>query len=389
MAEVTLDAVKPLEPELVAFRHDLHRHPELGFEENRTAAKVAKELEKAGLEVHTGIGGTGVVGVLRRGNGTDSIILRADMDALPITERCTHDHGSEHTGAMHACGHDGHTAMLLGGAKFLAKTDCFCGTAYFLFQPNEEHGLGARAMLDDGVLDRFPAAEVYGIHNLPGAPLGEFSTRVGDICASETLFEISIKGQGGHASMPQVGVDAILVGSELVMALQTVVARKLAPGTGAVISVTEFIADGARNVLPGNAVLKGDTRARNPEDRARVERFMRQICNGIAATHNVEIDLRIWTEFVETINSPGPCAVAMKAAEDLGFTTIPDRQNMSFSEDFGAFAAVLPGCFILMGNGTEGSNGQPLHAYDYDFNDDALVYGAAFWSRLVAERLPK
>ncbi len=389
MTTITVDDLKYLEAELITFRHDLHRYPELGFEENRTAAKVAEQLDKAGLEVYTGIGGTGIVGVLRRGKGTDSILLRADMDALPIKEQCGHDHGSTHEGVMHACGHDGHTTMLLGGAKFLAETDCFSGTAYFLFQPNEEHGLGARAMLDDGVLDRFPADEVYGIHNLPGAPLGEFSTRVGDITSSETLFEIIIKGQGGHASMPQVGVDSILVGSVLVTALQTIVARKLAPHTGAVVSVTEFITDGARNVLPGKAVLKGDTRARNPEDRARVEHFMRQICNGVAATHDVEIDLNIRTEFVETINSPGPCETAMKAAAGLGLKTIPDRPNMSFSEDFGVFAAARPGCFILMGNGAKGPSGQPLHANNYDFNDDALVIGAAFWSRLVTERLPK
>ena len=189
--------------------------------------------------------------------------------------------------------------------------------------------------------------------------------------------------------MPQVGVDAILVGSELVMALQTIVARKLAPDTGAVISVTEFITDGARNVLPGNAVLKGDTRARNPRDRARVETLMRQICDGIAATHQVEISFKIWTEFVETINAQAPCETAVRAAGALGLDTVPDRPPMSFSEDFAHFAAARPGCFLLLGNGENGPHGQPLHSSDYDFNDEVLTTGSAFWVQLVAERLGK
>jgi hippurate hydrolase len=386
---ISVDDLQDLEADLIAFRRDLHRHPELGFKETRTAQKVSQALSDAGLEVHTGIGGTGVVGVLKRGNGTDSILLRADMDALPIAEKSGHDYRSTRDGVMHACGHDGHTTMLLGAAQHLARIDSFSGTVYFVFQPNEEHGLGARAMLDDGLLDRFPADEVYGIHNLPGAPAGQISTRAGNICASETLFEIHIKGQGGHASMPQVGVDAILVGSELVMALQTIVARKLAPDTGAVISVTEFDTDGARNVLPGNAVLKGDTRARNPADRARVETLMRQICDGIAATHQVEITFKIWTEFVETINSATQADTVVAASRALGLETIADRPPMSFSEDFAHFAAARPGCFLLLGNGEDGPHGQPLHASDYDFNDAVLTTGSAFWAQLVSDRLSK
>ncbi len=387
--QTSVDDIVDLEPELIAFRRDLHRHPELGFNEHRTAEKVATALHEAGIEVHRGVGGTGLVGVLKRGNGTDSILLRADMDALPISEKSTHDYASVNPGVMHACGHDGHTTMLLGAALQLARSDCFSGTVYFIFQPNEEHGLGARAMLDDSLLERFPADEVYGIHNLPGAPAGQLSTRVGNICASETLFEIHISGQGGHASMPQVGVDAILVGSELVMALQTIVARKLAPDTGAVISVTEFTTDGTRNVLPGNATLKGDTRARNPQDRARIETLMQQICDGIAATHQVEITLDSRTEFIETINSPAPHNHVINAARSLGLDTLPDRPPMSFSEDFAHFAAARPGCFLLLGNGEDGPFGQPLHSSDYDFNDDVLITGSAFWVQLVAERLGK
>ena len=389
MKNIVIDDLKNMKSELVAFRHDLHKNPELGFKENQTSKKIATELEKFGLEVFTGIGGTGVVGVLRQGNGIGSIMMRADMDALPIKETSHHDYSSKNTGVMHACGHDGHTTMLLGSAMYLAKTDCFSGTAYFVFQPNEEHGLGARAMLDEGLLEKFPTDEIYGIHNLPGAPLGEFFTRIGDICSSETLFEINIKGKGGHSSMPHLGVDVILVGSELVISLQSIIARKMPPGSGAVISVTEFNTDGLRNVLPGNAVLKGDTRSRNPQDRKAIEKFIRQVCDGIATKHNVEIKVEIRNEFIETINSASPCETAMKAAESLNLKTIPNCLPMPFSEDFAHFAANRPSCFLLMGNGIKGSHGKPLHSSDYDFNDDALIIGAAFWSQLVSERLNK
>lgn len=214
-----------LQTRLIEQRHDFHRHPELGFQEERTKAIVAARLRDLGLEVHEGVG---VVGVLRAGSGNRAIGLRADMDALPITEASTHDYVSTNPGVMHACGHDGHTTMLLGAAEKLAQEKGFDGTVVFLFQPNEEHGLGARAMIDEGVLERFPVEEVFGIHNLPGAPVGQVSTRIGQICASESLFEITIQGQGGHASMPHVGVDAITVGAEMVLALQTIVSRKLA-----------------------------------------------------------------------------------------------------------------------------------------------------------------
>jgi len=264
---------------LTALRHDLHSHPELGFSEDRTKALVANRLRDLGLEVHEGVG---VVGVLRAGQGNRAIGLRADMDALPITEATAHSYPSETSGTMHACGHDGHMAMLLGAAEHLSQRRDFDGTVVFLFQPNEEHGLGARAMIDEGVLERFPIDEVYAIHNLPGAPVGQVSTRVGLICSSESLFEITIIGRGGHASMPQVGVDAITVGAEMVQAIQTIVSRKLAPGAGAVVSVTEFLTDGQRNVLPGQATLKGDARTRGPEDRTAVEMFLRQIAAGIA-----------------------------------------------------------------------------------------------------------
>jgi len=370
---------------LTALRRDFHRHPELGFQEDRTKAKVAEHLRGLGLEVHEG---AGIVGLLRAGTGNRAIGLRADMDALPISEISSHDYASETPGVMHACGHDGHMTMLLGAAERLAQEQGFDGTVVFIFQPNEEHGLGAQAMIAEGVLEQFPIEEVYAIHNLPGAPAGQVSTRPGQICSSESLFEISIQGQGGHASMPQAGVDAITVGAEMVLALQTIVSRKLAPGAGAVVSVTEFLTDGQRNVLPGHAVLKGDVRARVPEDREAVERFMRQIAAGVAATHAVEVEVSFNTEFVETINAEGPAEAACRAGEAAGCEVIRNRPPMSFSEDFAHFAAAVPACFLLMGNGEEGPNGQPLHSADYDFNDALLPIGAEYWVQLVRDRLP-
>jgi len=370
---------------LIALRRDLHRHPELGFQETRTKAKVAEYLRDLSLEVHEGVG---VVGILKSGKGNRAIGLRADMDALPIQEQSRHDYASSSPGAMHACGHDGHTTMLLGAAELLARAPEFDGTVVFIFQPNEEHGLGALAMIDEGLLTQHPIDEVYGIHNLPGAPTGQVSTRVGQICASESLFEIRITGKGGHASMPHVGVDAITVGAEMVMALQTIISRKMPPSSGAVVSVTEFITDGQRNVLPGQAILKGDVRARHPEDRQAVNKFMQQIVDGIAATHAVEVELQFNTEFIEAINAEAPTEAVVATGKALGLATIGDRPPMSFSEDFAHFSAAVPGCFFLLGNGEDGPNAQPLHAADYDFNDDLLPIGAEFWARLVKDRLP-
>ena len=370
---------------LTALRRDFHLHPELGFEEHRTRARVAEILRGLGLEVHEGVG---VVGILRNGSGNRAIALRADMDALPVQETSTHGYVSTNPGVMHACGHDGHTTMLLGAAELLSQTTDFDGTVVFIFQPNEEHGLGAKAMIDEGVLERFPVDEIYAIHNLPGAPLGQVSTRPGQICNSESLFEIRIKGQGGHASMPQVGVDAITVGAELVLALQTIVSRKLSPGAGAVVSVTEFLTDGCRNVLPGHATLKGDVRARQPQGREMVERFMRQITDGVAATHGIEASMDFNADFIETINSEEPTEAVIRSAEKAGLDVIGDRQPMSFSEDFAQFSQAVPGCFLLLGNGEEGPHGQPLHASDYDFNDALLPIGAGFWQSLVRDRLP-
>lgn len=371
---------------LRALRHEFHRHPELGFHEHWTRARIAQHLRELGIETHEG---AGVVGVLKFGNGTRAIGLRADFDALPITEVNTFDYRSENEGVMHACGHDGHTTMLLGAAELLAEAPDFDGTVVFLFQPNEEHGLGAQAMIDEGVLRRFPIDEVYGAHNLPGEPVGRVSTRAGVICYSESLFEIEINGRGGHASMPHVGRETLSIGAELVLALQTIVARKLPPASGSVLSVTEFITDGQRNVLPGRTVLKGDARASEPQFREQIETCIRQISAGIAAAHNVDISVEFRTEFIEAINDSDAALHVIKAARALGLEAVGDRAAMTFSEDFANFAAQVPGAFLLIGNGTEGSNGRPLHSADYDFNDELLPIGAELWAELVRQRLPR
>ena len=371
---------------LTKLRREFHMAPELGFEEHRTKARVAQILRDLGLEVHEGVG---VIGILRAGQGNRAIGLRADMDALPIHEVSLHGYSSKTPGMMHACGHDGHMTILLGAAQILAADSGFDGTVVFIFQPNEEHGLGARAMIDEGVLDKFPIDEAYAIHNLPGAPLGQVSTRHGLICSSESLFEIHVQGQGGHASMPQAGRDTITIGAEIVQALQTIVSRKLSPGAGAVVSVTEFLTDGQRNVLPGNATLKGDVRARDPQDREMIEALMRQITHGIATAHGITAEMTFNTEFIETINAPEPTEAVVDVARSMGLDTLPDRPPMSFSEDFAHFAAAVPACFLLMGNGEDGPSANPLHSNNYDFNDALLPIGAAFWAALVRKRLPK
>jgi hippurate hydrolase len=374
---------------MTAWRRDLHQYPELGFAEHRTSARVAELLTQFGLEVHTGIGRTGVVGVLQRGNGARSIGLRADMDALPIRELNGFGYRSQQDGVMHACGHDGHTAMLLGAAKHLARNGDFNGRAVFIFQPNEEHGLGAPAMIGDQLFQRFDIDEVYGMHNIPGMALGTFATRPGPITASESLFEIAVNARGGHAALPHMGVDAIVVGSGIVSALQTIVSRKLNPSLNGVVSVTEFITDGKRNVLPGHAVLRGDARALTPEINRAIEARMRQIVEGICLAHDVSAEVSYETIFPATINAPAQARAASNAAAALVGVDHVDAECAPklFSEDFAHLAAARPGCFILMGNGTRGANARPLHSADYDFCDDALTIGASFWAGLVEQQL--
>ncbi len=284
--------LKALDDEMTVWRRDLHAHPEFGFEETRTAAFVADKLRSFGLEVAEGIGGTGVVGTLKRGTGNRAVALRADMDALRITERGQADYRSRTPGTMHACGHDGHTAMLLGAAKLLAKEGGFDGTVRFLFQPAEEWGKGALAMLDDGLMQRFPFDEIYGLHNMPGLPVGHFETRAGPIMSAEDNFEIVLTGLGGHAARPQSGNEVLVAACALVTNLQTIVSRRLSPADIAVVSVTELITDGTRNALPGLARILGDARSFRPEVSAEIERQMRVIAEGTAMAHNVAAETR-------------------------------------------------------------------------------------------------
>ncbi|MEM9473424.1 MAG: amidohydrolase [Pseudomonadota bacterium] len=374
---------------MIGWRHDFHQHPELGFNEHRTAKKVSQLLASFGIEVHSGVGQTGVVGVLQKGNATRSIGLRADMDALPIHETGDAAYRSLSDGVMHACGHDGHTAMLLGAAKHLADNGNFNGRVVFIFQPNEEHGLGAPAMLDDGLFDRFDVDEVHGMHNIPGMPTGTFASRAHAMTASESLFEIKVSAMGGHAAMPHMGVDAITVGAEIVGALQTIVSRKLNPGLNGVVSVTEFETDGRRNVLPGSGTLRGDARALSPDINQAIEMHMRRIVDGICAAHGVTASVSYDTIFPATINAPTATRSAVRAAQALAGVDAVDGDcpPKLFSEDFAHLANARPGCFMLMGNGAYGAHAKALHSSDYDFNDAALVPGSSYWVTLVEQQL--
>jgi len=377
----------------VRWRHDFHRFPETGFDEQRTAGRVAQILEMLGLEVHRGIGGTGVVANLKVGAGAGVIGLRADMDALAMHETVQdRPYISANPGRMHACGHDGHMAMLLGAAQLLATRRNFDGTVRFVFQPAEEHGKGAAAMLADGLLERFPMDEIYGAHNIPGMPAGHFATRVGGIMASEDNFVIRITGRGGHAARPHMAVDPLVIGAEIVLALQTIVARSVDPGHPAVVSCTEFITDGIRNAIPTEVVIKGDTRSYAPEVHTLLEKRMRALCEGICQAHGASCVVDYTHEFAPTVNWPQCVPVAVEAARAVAGAGRVDSNvpPMMISEDFGRFLQDIPGAFVFIGNGDGDSPGAlPLHNARYDFNDSILPIGARYFAELARIRLPR
>ncbi|SEB05650.1 M20 aminoacylase family protein [Variovorax sp. YR216] len=381
------------EAEWVRWRHDFHRFPETGFDEQRTAGRVAQILELLGLEVHRGIGGTGVVANLKVGTGSGVIGLRADMDALAMHETAERrDYVSTHPGRMHACGHDGHMAMLLGAAQLLAAGRDFDGTVRLVFQPAEEHGKGAAAMLADGLLERFPMDEIYGAHNIPGMPAGHFATRVGGIMASEDNFVIRITGRGGHAARPHMAVDPLVIGAEIVLALQTIVARSVDPRHSAVVSCTEFITDGIRNAIPTEVVIRGDTRSYAPEVQALLEKRMRELCEGICQAHGARCVVEYTHEFAPTVNWPQCVPVAVQAARAIAGAAHVDGDvpPMMISEDFGRFLQSIPGAFVFIGNGDGDSPGAvPLHNARYDFNDSILPIGARYFAELARIRLPR
>jgi len=390
MTKIKLDQTV-LQTNMTNWRRDIHRHPELGFGVIRTSDKVAALLEEFGVEIHRGIGQTGIVGVLRRGNSTRAIGLRADMDALPIQEANNFDHKSTHDGVFHGCGHDGHTSMLLGAAKVLSESDTFDGTVYFIFQPSEEDGLGALAMIDDGLFERFPMDAVYGMHNMPGIPVGHFAVRKGTIMTSEDVFEITIHGRGGHASMPERTVDPIIVGAEIIQALQTIVSRSLSSREWGVVSITEVFTDGARNIIPSTFTIKGDCRALSTDVQTTIERRMREIVAGLCAAHGAKADVLYQHDFVPTVNSPDETDAAIQAAQavagDVGVD--PDCPTCGASEDFARMLQQKPGCYILIGNGDTGPCSASLHNPHYDLNDEILSIGCQYWTTLVEQQLYK
>ncbi|HWT17573.1 MAG TPA: M20 aminoacylase family protein [Variovorax sp.] len=379
--------------QLLRWRHHLHRFPETGFNEHKTSDYVARTLELLGLQVHRGIGGTGLVASLTVGDGQGVIGLRADMDALAMAETAEgRAHISQHAGCMHGCGHDGHMAMVLGAAQLLTTSRDFNGTVRFIFQPAEEHGRGARAMIDDGLFERFPVDEIYGAHNIPGMPVGHIATRVGGIMASEDNFVIRIQGRGGHAARPHMAADPLVIAAEIILALQTIVARSVDPAHPAVMSCTEIHGDGIRNAIPTHVEIKGDTRSYSPEVQALLERRMREICHGIAAAHTATCEVEYTHEFVPTVNWPQAVPVAVGAARAVvGDDNVDDNvPPMMISEDFGAFLQMVPGAFVFIGNGVAGTpGGVPLHNSQYDFNDAVLPIGARYFAEVVRQRLPQ
>jgi hippurate hydrolase len=363
------------------WRHDLHRIPETDFAEVATAAYVAGVLGELGLAVHTGIGGTGVIGVLETGRPGPRVGLRAELDALAMTETADVPFASQHPGFMHACGHDGHMAMLLGAAALLRNDSQLTGTVYFVFQPDEEHGHGAKAMLDDGMLTRFPMDAIYGMHNMPGLPAGQFATRAGGIMASEDNFVITIHGRGGHASSPHRVIDPLVIGAEIVLALQTIVARSVDPQTPAVVSCTEFITDGIRNAIPSTVVIKGDTRSYSAAVQQLLEQRMRDVCAGICAAHGATAEVQYTHEFAPTVNPVSHLETALAAAQAVSdMPVLADIAPLMGSEDFGLFLTQVPGNFLFIGNGVAGL---PLHNAGYRFNDEILVTGARYFAEVV------
>jgi len=377
--------------QMKSWRQHMHQYPECGFDLPLTADFVAQQLQSFGIEVTTDIGQQGLVGVLKSGSGGASIGLRADMDALHIQEQNNFEHRSQHCGKMHACGHDGHSAMLLGAACHLAKNRHFNGTVYFIFQPDEEHGRGAQAMIDDGLFERFSIDAVYGLHNFPGLAAGQFMIRPGSLMASETSFEIIIKGIGGHAAMPQRGVDPIVVGAQVILGLQSIVSRNLDPiAEPAVISATDFVTDGTVNVIPNTVTISGDCRCFSEESLARIEQAMERVVSGICLSAGAQYSFHFKHAFYPTVNHKEQTEHAIKAATRvLGAENVnPNCSPLCISEDFSSMLRVKPGSYALLGNGIDSVGGCALHNPEYDFNDDILALGAKYWVQLVLDQLP-
>ena len=383
-----VNRVADLHGEIAAWRHDIHAHPELLYDVHRTAATVAAQLNAFGCdEVVPGIGRTGVVGVIKgnRPGGTRKVIaLRADMDALPIQEANDLPYKSTVPGKMHACGHDGHTAMLLGAARYLAETRNFAGDAVVIFQPAEEGGAGAAAMIKDGLMDRFGIDQVYGMHNGPGIPVGSFAIRSGPIMAATDSIDIRIEGLGGHAARPHKCIDSVLVGAQLITALQSIVSRSIDPLESAVISMCEFHAGNARNVIPQTADLRGTVRTLTEKVRELVEKRVREVVAGVAQMTGARIDLEYERCYPVVVNHASQTEVATQVAKEIaGDANVHETPPLMGAEDFAYMLEQRPGAFIFCGNG----NSAGLHHPAYNFNDDAIVYGTSYWIKLVENTL--
>ena len=384
-----INRVADLQPDIMGWRRHLHAHPELMYDVHGTAAFVAERLKEFGCdEVATGLGRTGVVGVIKGRKAADGdlkvIGLRADMDALPIEEETNLPYASKTAGKMHACGHDGHTAMLLGAARYLAETRNFAGDAVVIFQPAEEGGAGADAMIKDGLMERFKIDQVYGMHNGPGLPVGSFALREGPIMAATDAIDIRIEGVGGHAARPHKCIDSVLVGAQLVTALQSIVSRTIDPLDSAVISVCEFHAGNARNVIPQTAELKGTVRTLTPEVRDLIEKRVREVVAGVAQQTGAKIDIVYERGYPVTVNHAAQTEIATRTASEVaGQANVHTVPPMMGAEDFAYMLEARPGAFIFVGNGDSAG----LHHPAYNFNDDAIVFGTSYWIKLVENTL--
>lgn len=364
-------------------RRAIHAEPELGFEEEKTSALVARHLEQAGFKVTAGVGGTGVVGSLSKGSSGRSIGLRADMDALPMTEANDFAHKSTRPGVFHGCGHDGHTTMLLAAADHLAGTD-FNGTVHLIFQPAEEGLGGARAMIKDGLFDRFPCDLIFGLHNMPGAPVGAFAVRTGPFLAGSDRFSLTIHGRGGHVGMPHLAIDPVIVASGIVSGWQAMLGRRAQPTSPATLSVTRFHAGEADNVIPETARLSGSIRTADEATHRDIEGWMRDMAEGIASGYGARAEFTRIVQYPPLVNHPDGVKAALDAARDVAPADMIDGNagQLMGSEDFAEMLQVRPGAYILLGAG-EGANACMVHDAHYDFNDEIIPIGAAYWVRLV------
>lgn len=374
---------------LSEWRQDLHRHPELGYEEHRTAAFVARELAALGLGVHTGIGRTGVVGTLRRGSSDRAIGLRADMDALAMQELGNIPHRSVHDGKFHGCGHDGHTVMLLGAARALAQHGRFDGTVHFIFQPAEEGGAGGAAMIADGLFERFPVSAVFGMHNDPMRPIGQFATQPGPMMAAAQMFDVTVRGRGGHAAFPHATIDPVLTAAQIVVALQSIVSRNIDPIATAVLSVTRMSGGEAFNVIPATATLGGTLRYFLDDVGELLRNRITQVAHGIAAGNGGDAEVRFLPNgFPPLVNTTAETALAARVAATLvGREAVDAAVPPSMgAEDFAFMLRERPGCYVLIGQ-RGGRGGCTVHHPEYDFNDAIIPLGASYWIALAEEAL--